>query len=412
MLPILIAFCLVHSLVQSEAFILPGDDSLQVEEEDAKLSTVELVTKYGYHIETHHVQTDDGFVLELHRITGSGSTKFDKRLPPVLVMHGVFASSADWVLLGPGNALAYLLSDAGYDVWLANARGNRYSRNHTNYTPNMNKFWDFSWYEIGIYDLPKIVDYTLNVTDKEKLHYIGHSQGTTVFLVMCSERPEYNEKIVLAQELAPVAYLEHMNSPLLKVLVKHLDAISTIAHLFSWKEFKPIPAVVLEVAKYLCPESKVNNLCVNVLFQLTGANPDQVEPKMIPILLGHIPAGSSTKQLVHFGQEVRSAMFRQYDYGKLKNVFVYNQPEPPAYNLSRVIAPVILHYGPNDYLTHEKDVLRLAAELPNLVEVHRVGMDLFNHMDFLIAKDVKELLYGKVIANLEKFNDKIIVGFN
>ncbi|EAT33506.1 AAEL014218-PA, partial [Aedes aegypti] len=303
---------------------------------EAFLSTVELATKYGYRIATHHIQTDDGFLLELHRITGSGSTMYDKRLPPVLLMHGLFASSADWVLLGPGNALAYLLSDMGYDVWLPNVRGNRYSRKHISYTPNMNKFWDFSWHEIATYDLPAIIDYTLNVTSKEKLHYIGHSQGTTVFFVMCSERPEYNEKILLAQGLAPIAFMEHMNSPLLKVMVQNLDAISTIADFFSLNEFKPIPSVVLEVAKYLCPQSKPDNLCVNILFQITGANPDQVDPKMVQLLLGHIPAGSSTKQILHFAQEVRSGLFQQYDYGKLKNMFVYNQPEPPVYNLSEL----------------------------------------------------------------------------
>lgn len=223
---LVIAISLLALLVKLEAFVLLDEKSLQVEDADAKLSTVELATKYGYRIATHHIQTDDGFLLELHRITGSGSTMYDKRLPPVLLMHGLFASSADWVLLGPGNALAYLLSDMGYDVWLPNVRGNRYSRKHISYTPNMNKFWDFSWHEIATYDLPAIIDYTLNVTSKEKLHYIGHSQGTTVFFVMCSERPEYNEKILLAQGLAPIAFMEHMNSPLLKVMVQNLDAIS------------------------------------------------------------------------------------------------------------------------------------------------------------------------------------------
>lgn len=128
---------------------------------------------------------------------------------------------------------------------------------------------------------------------------------------------------------------------------------------------------------------------------------------MIPILLGHIPAGSSTKQLIHFGQEVQSAQFRQFDYGKLKNIFVYNQPEPPAYNLTDVTAPIILHYGANDYLTHEKDVQRLAKQLPNLVENHLIEMNLFNHMDFLIAKDAKQLLYDTVIDNIEKYNNEL-----
>lgn len=38
--------------------------------------------------------------------------------------------------------------------------------------------------------------------------------GTTSFLVLAQERPEYLDKIVMANFLAPVAYMEHMQSPI------------------------------------------------------------------------------------------------------------------------------------------------------------------------------------------------------
>jgi lysosomal acid lipase/cholesteryl ester hydrolase len=38
---------------------------------------------------------------------------------------------------------AYILSDAGYDVWLGNARGNMYSRRHEYLTTHEKKFWNF-----------------------------------------------------------------------------------------------------------------------------------------------------------------------------------------------------------------------------------------------------------------------------
>lgn len=62
---------------------------------------------------------------------------------PILIHHGLLSSSADWVLLGPNKALAYLLCDSGYDVWLGNARGNAYSRKHKQYTTKDKEFWDF-----------------------------------------------------------------------------------------------------------------------------------------------------------------------------------------------------------------------------------------------------------------------------
>lgn len=46
---------------------------------------------------------------------------------------------------------------------------------------------------------------------------VGHSQGSTAFFVMMSERPEYNAKIKMMHALAPVAYIDNAISPVLRV---------------------------------------------------------------------------------------------------------------------------------------------------------------------------------------------------
>lgn len=74
-----------------------------------------------------------------------------------------------------------------------------------------NGYWDFSWFEMGIYDQPAVIDYILQQTTSEKLHYIAVSQGTTALMVLLSEKPEYNEKIHIASMLAPVGYLSHVD---------------------------------------------------------------------------------------------------------------------------------------------------------------------------------------------------------
>lgn len=69
------------------------------------------------------------------------------------------------------------------------------------------EFWKFSFHEIGLYDLPAMIDYALDKDNTTSLTYCGHSQGTTVFFVLLSMRPEYNSKISTAHLMAPVAYM-------------------------------------------------------------------------------------------------------------------------------------------------------------------------------------------------------------
>ena len=72
----------------------------------------------------------------------------------------------------------------------------------------------YSWDEMGKYDIPAMIDQILDKTGQQKIFYIGHSMGTTGFMVMANDKPEYQEHIHLANFLAPVAYVDHMKSPI------------------------------------------------------------------------------------------------------------------------------------------------------------------------------------------------------
>jgi len=74
---------------------------------------------------------------------------------------------------------AFILADEGYDVWMGNTRGNKYSWNHMSLDPDEkedeDRFWDISFEEMGYYDYPAMINYALSVTNEKKLVFIAHS---------------------------------------------------------------------------------------------------------------------------------------------------------------------------------------------------------------------------------------------
>lgn len=145
------------------------------------------------------------------------------------------------------------------------------------------------------------------------------------------------------------------------------------------------------------------NTCANLIMQLVGIDLEQVNITLTPIILGQYPAGSSVKSVSHYSQQVLSGGFYKYDYeSPYMNWQEYGTITPPAYKLANVNCKVALFYGQNDLLVAVKDVQRLRKELPNVVHDEKLAYKKFNHIDFLTAIDVKELLYNSMFQVMEK----------
>ncbi|KAL0116948.1 hypothetical protein PUN28_010077 [Cardiocondyla obscurior] len=306
-----------------------------------------MIKQSGYPFELHHATTRDGYILALHRIPN----RFDKTTENrrvVLIMHGLLGSSADWILTGQNRSIAYLLADNGYDVWLGNSRGTTNSKNHTTLSIQSAEFWNFSWHEMGIYDLPAIIDYILHETGQKQLFYIGFSQGTTQFWILTSLRPEYNQKIKLMSALAPVAYTGHVEG-------------------------------LLRPASFIANKFKTH----------------------FADYLQYTPAGCSYKQLIHYAFGIQNpGHFRPYDYGMLKNVLLYGQFVPPEYPVEKITAPVMLYNGLNDFLANPNDVELLNQKLPNVLEKYTVTVKRISHFDFVFGLHIRDLVYNRVIEKM------------
>jgi pimeloyl-ACP methyl ester carboxylesterase len=372
-------------------------------QEDMRLTTTELLIKYGYPAEIHTVTTDDGYILELHRCPGSPLSPPRAGKPVAFVMHGMLSSSADFVIMGPQTSLAYMLADLGYDVWMGNARGNRYSRTHTRWNPSFATYWQFTWHEIGTQDLPTSIDYVLRNTGQQRLHYIGHSQGTTAFWVMASERPAYNDRIISMQALAPAAYMHNTRSPYVIGLSMWLTTTTIALQMMGQHSFAPTNEMNIIGGYLRCRDGAITqSMCSNELFLLAGYNSEELNTTMLPVINAHSPAGASTMQMIHYGQITRSRIFRQYDHGIYLNPWYYGSIFPPRYNLSRVTARVAFYHSTNDWLATPEDVAILRNDLPNVVLNYLVPLPAFNHLDFVWAINVRRLLYNRMVEHMRQ----------
>ncbi|XP_074595058.1 gastric triacylglycerol lipase-like [Brevipalpus obovatus] len=376
---------------------------------DEDRNTVELIESRGYIAQTHKVETIDSYVLTIYRIVNK--PKDGPIHQPVVLQHGLLMSSDDFLIASPGGGmvkdnvtgemipssnLGFVLAAYGYDVWLPNIRGNRYSLEHKFIPSTDHRFWRFSYDEMIEYDVPAIIEYVLGVTRREKLAWIGHSQGGMVMFGHLSQHPEQSEKIKPFIGLAPVTrIIEPLAGVQLLTRFNYLG--ETILPNFNLLDLKPS---TIDVMKTAC-DAVGESMCFNQLFSMMA---EHINLTRLPVIIAHYPSGTSMRNVLHLGQNVRSGFFRKFNFG-LKNYFIYGKFTPPTYNLSKIVNHhIILWSAPNDALSTPKGIQFIRDSLtvqPLADEV--VPDDRYNHADFTFAANSGKLVYQKLIQYMNQY---------
>ncbi|XP_031635050.1 lipase 3-like [Contarinia nasturtii] len=354
---------------------------------------LEMVQTTQLSIERYYITTDDGYILRLYHIPPvpnvTDNTKHPKK--PMFFMHGLQSSSLDYIVY-PNISMGYYFAQRGFDVWLGNARGNTFSRNHTTLDPNRWQFWKFSWHEIAIYDLPAMIDFILARTNQSQLIYGGHSQGGAVIFALLSERPEYNAKISSVHAMAAAVFMIN-NNALLTPLLENLNEIKKFIEQNQFYEFNSFRtnSKFLQPLGEICINPFFAEICKCVLSYLFGEfAPNSYYDELLREYAAINPSGSSYLQYVHFGQLFISGRFQKFDYGRNRNMKLYMSRKPPEYNLSNVQTKVHIMYGDNDALVHPESIPKLISKInKTVVAVDKIPY--FNHLDFVMGRLVHKV---------------------
>jgi len=352
------------------------------------MNASQLITSKGLPCEEHTAVTTDGFILGMQRIPRNTPGRY-----PILLMHGLLGSSDNFLTNLENQSLAYVLHNAGYDVWLGNVRGNHYSRRHKSLNPDHMKFWKWTFDEMSLLDVPAMVDRVLHVTGQSKVTYVGHSQGTLVlFQSVMAHNSSFAEKIHSFFALAPAALVQDLTSPMRKI-VPYANDIKTASKLFGKGEFMPASTSLANISRNCRHEP-----CDNVLEIIRGLDKENTNSSRLPVYFSHNPAGTSTLNMVHWAQMVESPeeVLKYFDFGHWSvNMKHYGQRFPPSLDFSKFTVPAYLFCGGKDKNVSLRNCMQLYSLLPGKKDVFYY--DSYTHTDFIWGMDAASRVYSKIL---------------
>lgn len=212
------------------------------------------------------------------------------------------------------------------------------------------------------YDVPGTIAYVRAITNSSTVGWIGHSQGTLIMFGLLSERPEYADVVKPFIALAPVASIGYITSP-----IRYL-AQDFLLKIVEMKGGELLPdGIIRRVFGRICAIGLINipEACKSLAFLFAGGmDHSQINATRFPIYLRDESYGTSSKNIVHFGQNVLHKRFAKFNYGEKGNVEKYGVPQSPDYILERITSTnLIFMSGLADAFSDQVDMKILRKRL-------------------------------------------------
>ncbi|KAJ7647605.1 Alpha/Beta hydrolase protein [Roridomyces roridus] len=359
----------------------------------------ELCSIYGYTHEEHVVLTKDGYLLGLHRLPSKkGQQKSSPGTstgnPVVYLHHGLLMNSEVWVCLTDAErSLPFVLVEQGFDVWLGNNRGNKYSKKSIHHGPNSTKFWDYSMDDFAWHDIPDSINYILSCTKSKTLSYVGFSQGTAQAFAALSIHPQLNETINVFIALAPAMSPAGLAASIVDGLMK---ASPTLVFLFFGRKAILSSATMWQSILYPPIFATVIDTSLRWLFAWNSHNISTLQKTAA---YAHLYSFASVKSVVHWFQIMRNGQFQMYDDDVQSPVVrtTVSSYRPARFPTRNIVTPIVLCYGDSDSLV---DIDVMISQLPGHTVCKRLHG--YEHLDILWGKDVDIDVIPEVLDSLRQ----------
>jgi hypothetical protein len=299
--------------------------------------------------------------------------------------HGL--SDTAWCFFQLGSkSLPFLLMEEGFDVWLGNSRGNVFSLKHKWKDPNDKNsgFFKYSMEENVKYDLPATIEYIKAKTGKQKMSYIAHSQGSTIFFMLYMSNPT-----------------------LVESSFDHFTSIGTVFNI-AYAAFSPIKLldIIYGIVEKLNMDKSVlvltdkqrlliSNFCKNfpILCQAFFEKGASIKPtkrvdyKQIYNYVYYYPGGTSNSNLLHWSQihTLKKLVHYNPNYSKEKTATPYDINVLKKWKVKALVARTDM-----DTFSSYEDVTDLINIVNNSSILKVLDLKNYGHLDVLAAESAYE----------------------
>ena len=355
--------------------------------EDLDVFYKNYIKQFGYELEENSLTTEDGFILSLWHLQPK---KPNGKV--VFLQHGLADTAWTFFQL-KHKSLPFFLLQEGYDLWFGNTRGSIFSSKHVTKTKEEAQN-NYTMDEMVKYDLPTMVNYVKSKTGVEKLSYLAHSQGSTIFFMLYMHNPTYVEQIFdHFITVGTVPNIAHTHFTPIEIL----DKISGILQAVKIFDTINLSNAQRNLVSGFCKLS--HGICGKIFDSATALHASKrLNYTDIYNFMYYYPGGVGKTNLLHWSQihKMKKLVYYNPNFEKEQTAEPYNVEVLKKWKLKSLISRT-----DDDTFSSYEDVTEFYMAVEDKSKIQLLDLTDYSHIDVLAAESAFEEIYIPIINFLK-----------